>query len=46
MPRPEYDQSCRAVRNRFGVTTTGSAGAVRMGLKPGHVSKILLIGWR
>jgi hypothetical protein len=36
----------RAVRNRFGVTTTGTVSAVRIGPKPGHVSKILLIGWR
>ncbi len=44
IPKSEYDQSCRDVRNRFGVTTTGIDNAARIGPKPVHVSKVLLIG--
>ena len=44
MPRPQYDQNCRAVRNRCGVTTMGSKRAARIAPMPGHVARILLAG--
>src|SRR5205814_8319772 len=46
MPSPQYDQNCRLVRNRCGVTTTGTSCAARIGPIAGHVASCLVIACR
>jgi len=40
IPKPQYDQNWRLVRNRCGVMTIGSICATRIGPSPGKVARV------
>src|SRR5689334_9545134 len=44
IPSPQYDQNCRLVRKRWGVTTTGKSCATRVGPRPGMVLSVFAMG--